>query len=118
MKPLARLEVEQRDGVVVARVEGDIDLSNAHELRGALESAAPPDAVGLVIDLSGTGYLDSSGVAVLIGVARELSVRRQRLAIVAPPGSAVCRVLTIVQIGQIAGLHDSVDDAAAALNAP
>lgn len=118
MKQLARIEVGDRDGAVVVGIEGDIDLSNAHEVRSALESATGPDATGLVVDLSQVGYLDSSGVAVLVGVARDLGVRRQRLVVVAPADSAVRRVLEIVQIDQAAGLHAALPEALRALEAP
>lgn len=115
MSPLARLDVSRRGQAVVATVAGDVDLSNAADLRTALENAAPPDAVGLVADLAQVGYLDSSGVSILVAVARELSIRRQRLAIVAPPGGAVRRVLDLVQIDRLAELHDTVDGATAGL---
>ena len=117
MTPLARLDIRSHAGAVVARVEGDIDLSNAHELRSALEASVPADAVGLIVDLSGAGYLDSSGIAVLVGVARELTVRRQRLAVVSPEGSATRRVLEIVQVGEVADLHTTIEAATEALAA-
>ena len=115
MSSLSRLQVEHRDDAVIVRVEGDIDLANAHEVRSALESAPAASSVGMVVDLSSTGYVDSSGVAVLVGVAQEFSVRRQRVLLAAPRTGAVRRVLDIVQIDQLAPVYDSVDEALAAL---
>lgn len=115
MTSVGRVRVEQRGDAVLVRVDGDIDLANAHEVRLALESAPDTETAAMVVDLSGTGYVDSSGVAVLVGVARDLSVRRQRMVVVAPTGAAVRRVLDIVQIGTLAPVYESVDDALAAL---
>lgn len=116
MTQLARIDLERRGDVVIAHVRGDIDLSNAGEIRQALESQATE--AGLIVDLDETGYIDSSGVAVLVAVAHELSVRRQRLLIVAPSRSAVRRVLEIVQIDTVTDVFTSVDDAAASLERP
>jgi anti-sigma B factor antagonist len=112
---LARLQVERRGDTAVARVAGDIDLSNAADVRTALEDAADPDVSGLVVDLSETGYVDSSGVSLLVGLANDYAVRRRRVVVAARPGSAVRRVLDIVQIGQVAPVYDSADDALAGL---
>ena len=49
---LAGFEFEQRDGVLVAAVEGEIDGSNAADLRLALAERLPSTASALVLDLS------------------------------------------------------------------
>jgi anti-anti-sigma factor len=116
--PLARLEVQPHGNAVLAIVEGDIDLSNAADLRHALQDASDPATAGLIADLSRVGYLDSSGVAVLIALARDLASRRQRLAVVAPPESSARRVLEVVRFDRIAGLHTSLDEASAELGEP
>lgn len=113
--PLARMDVERRGDAVVARVEGDVDLSNSAELRQALEEAVVPDTLGVAVDLSRVEYVDSTGMTVLTTVAKGLVVRRQKLVVVVPQGSGVRRLLELVGIDRIVGLHDSLDDAIAAL---
>jgi len=49
----------------VARITGDIDLSNVEEWTATLEAAVPNHALGLVVDLSGVTYLDSTGIRLL-----------------------------------------------------
>jgi anti-sigma B factor antagonist len=115
--PLARLDFERRGDTVVAHVEGDVDLSNSAELRRALEEAVGPDALGVAVDMSRVGYVDSTGMTVLATVAKGLALRRQRLAVVAPQGSGVRRLLELVGIDRVVGLHDSLDDAIASLAA-
>ena len=57
-------------------------------------------------------FIDSSGVAMLFGLARRLGSRRQELRVVAPGGKPVKRVLEIVEFNRAAPIHD---DLAAAL---
>jgi anti-anti-sigma factor len=111
------MHVERRGDAVVATVEGDVDLSNSGELRRALQEAATPDAIGVAVDMSSVGYMDSSGMTVLSEVARELTLRRQRLAVVAPPGAAVRRLIELVGLDRVLSLSASLDDATAALAA-
>jgi anti-sigma B factor antagonist len=114
--PLARLELEGEGAIVVARVRGDVDLSNAADLRRALEAAATPDRDAVIVDLAEVGYLDSSGVSVLVGLARGMAVRKQRMAVVAPPGGSARRVLDLVGFDNLATVCESTDQAVAALH--
>ena len=49
---IAGFEFEQRDDVLIAAVEGEIDSSNAAELRLALSERLPSASSALVLDLS------------------------------------------------------------------
>ena len=76
-------------------VTGDVDLATAGDLRDqlgpALEDAAVHGA-GLLLDLRGVGYLDSSGLRLLAAMARDLG---EALVLVAPSGTAARRVLEV-----------------------
>jgi ABC-type transporter Mla MlaB component len=61
--------------------------------------------------------VDSSALTVIAELARELSVRRQRLAVAAPPDAGVRRLLEIARIDRLVAVADSVDAACAALAA-
>ena len=53
MSDLANIDISDNgDGVLVARVRGDLDLSNLHAIHAALMDAVPNDAFGLVVDPS------------------------------------------------------------------
>jgi len=51
-------------------IRGRITVSNSDEMRKALAKSLTMKPVSLSIDLSGTSYIDSSGVATLIEAAR------------------------------------------------
>lgn len=55
-----------RDPQLRVVVSGEIDFSNAGEMRRAVEQALAECPQGFVIDLSGVTYLDSSGIQVIL----------------------------------------------------
>jgi anti-anti-sigma factor len=113
---LARIEFSGED-VVVARLSGEIDLSNAREVGDQLSAAVPNTALGLVIDLTATAYLDSSGVHLLFDLAERLQRRQQQLRVVVPEGAPVRRVLRIVELDAEVPVGASVDEAVARIRA-
>jgi anti-anti-sigma factor len=108
---LADLAVEEQDGTVVARVTGEIDLSNAATLERSMLDAVPNTAAGMVVDLTGVSYLDSAGIRMLGEMAERLRWREQRLAVVAPEGSRVRGVLTMAGARDVVAFEDSFDAA-------
>jgi anti-anti-sigma factor len=99
------------DDVIVARLTGEIDLSNASEVGETLSAAVPNTALGLVIDLTATSYLDSSGVHLLFDLAERLQRRQQRLRVVVPEGGPIRRVLRIVELDETVPVLASLDEA-------
>ena len=115
---LADFEFEQHADVLVASVAGEIDSSNASELRLALSERLPSAASALVLDLSGVGYLDSSGVQLLFDLGGRLAARRQSIRLVVPEGAAVRRVLELCAIESVAPMDADVPGSIEALTGP
>jgi anti-anti-sigma factor len=86
---LAELTLSAEAGISVACITGEVDLSNASELRLALLEGVPHDAIGMVLDLVGVDYLDSTGIHLIYRLTEELHARGQRLEVVVPPASAI-----------------------------
>ena len=101
--------------VRVVEIEGDVDIARAPLLREELRRSVDNHDLGLVVDLSETKYLDSAGVNVLFEVAEDLADRQLGLAIVVPEGGLVERVVALVDLAAVAGVHRTVDDATRAL---
>jgi anti-anti-sigma factor len=101
----------QTDGIVVAAVSGEIDMASAKAVGGQLSDAVPNQALGLVVDLSGTSYLDSSGISLIFELAERLRRRQQQLMLVVPPHSPIRRVLNIVAAGGVVPMVETVEDA-------
>jgi anti-anti-sigma factor len=108
---LVGLEIEEHGDIVLAHVTGELDISGAPHAGERIAEAVPTSARGLVVDMSELDFIDSSGVAMLFGLVRRLSSRRQELRVVAPKGRPVARVLEIVEFQRAAPI--CVDVAAA-----
>lgn len=111
MSQLAHLAFEEQGRVVVARLAGEVDLSNAADLQRSMLDAVPNTAEGMVIDLSVVSYLDSSGIRMLGEIGERLRWREQRFAVVAPAGSRVRGVLTIAGAQGVVPFEDTLDAA-------
>jgi anti-anti-sigma factor len=111
MTTAAEVSVERRDGAVVARLSGEVDMTNSTHVGEELLKAVPNDATTLVVDLSEARYLDSAAIELLFDLSRRLDRRRQSLRLVLPPGSPLKRVLVLTEIDSVAPLHETLDAA-------
>ena len=63
---------DETHGVVVVGVDGQLIVGNRHELKqGVLEALASGEKKVLV-DFTNTGYIDSSGLGVLVSLAKKM----------------------------------------------
>jgi anti-anti-sigma factor len=107
---LCRLTFEEAGETLVARLAGEIDLSNAEYVGSAIRSRVANHAHALIVDMSELAYLDSSGLHVLFDLRQRLESRRQELRLVVPRESPIRRALELVNL-QVRELDGSLDDA-------
>ena len=118
MSPMPDVTIEAGDEqVIVARITGEIDLASAEGVGAELSAAVPNRALGLVIDLSGTSYLDSSGVSLVFELTERLRRRQQQLRLVVPEAAPLRRVLRIVDPDGAVPIVTSVEEASAQIRA-
>ena len=110
---IEQLDIDRAGNAVVARLSGEVDLSNAGSLTEQLLDAMDNAASRLVLDLSETGYLDSSGVRMIFELAHRLRMRRQDLRLVVGDDSNVKRVLVLTEVERIVPMASSVEAAVA-----
>ncbi len=110
-----RHEPQPNDRHVIA-VAGEIDLYTAPDLKQTLTQVIEGGATGVVMDLSETTFLDSTGLGVLIGGLKRLRSREGALAVVNVDES-IARTFEITGLDQIFTIRESRDEALAALDA-
>ena len=108
MSTTADIAVEEVDGWTVARIAGELDMTNCSYVREELTGAVPGEVDGMVVDLSNTLYLDSAAIELLFEMARRLSRRRQRLQIVLPEDSPLQRVLELTDVRAVAPIEPTL----------
>lgn len=100
--------VAEREGVPLVSVSGEIDLHAVPRFRSALQDAwsrTAPDNPVVLVDLSEVGFMDSSGLGVLIGHHRELEELGGGLRIVA--GEPAMKILRITHLDTVFGIYES-----------
>jgi anti-sigma B factor antagonist len=90
---------------------GYIDLSTRKHLHDVLFGAAKATS-HLVVDMSRLGFMDSTGLSVLIDVYKRLTMRGATFALAAPQ-PIVAKVLEISGLDQVLQVHPSVAQAVA-----
>jgi anti-anti-sigma factor len=118
MPQLARLTIETQGDVELARVAGEVDASNVADLSQRLLDAVSNQARAVVLDLSQTSYIDSSGISLIFDAAARLRNRRQELRLVVTPRSFVGEVLAAVSMERSVAIDPALDDALRAVEAP
>jgi anti-anti-sigma factor len=115
---LAEVQVVAHPVAPVVRIRGEVDLSNVESVQATIVEALSHAAPGIVLDLTETSYLDSSGIRLLFELAERLQARRQRLLLVVTEAALVRRMLVLTKLEDAVPLYGSVDDALTALTEP
>lgn len=110
-----RIDAERRaDGVVHARVVGEVDLLSAPNLRKWIHEELTAPA-RLVLDLDGVEFLGSAGLSVLAELAEEAAGSRLEWAIVAST-RVVLRPLEATGLSEQVPVHPDVESAILAVS--
>jgi anti-sigma B factor antagonist len=107
------VQSEQRDGVVVIAVSGELDMATAPQLQAHITEQLEGGHNRLVFDLSEVSFCDSTGLSVF--VRAENSVDETGGAVrLAAPQRGVRRILEVSGLVEVLPTYGSVDDAIAA----
>ena len=63
---------KENGGVVVVSVDGQLIVGNRQELKQKVLQELEGDARKFLIDFTGTGYIDSSGLGVLVSLSKKV----------------------------------------------
>lgn len=93
-------------GASTVTVTGEIDVSNANELREALDAVLGQTPAGISVDLAQVAYIDSTGIGVLVGSAHKAQ-DSGRVFQVLNPQANVLRILGLLGVDEVLGLKES-----------
>jgi anti-anti-sigma factor len=111
MPELARLSFETEGDVKLAHVAGEVDASNVDDLTTQLLDSVSNDSRALVLDLTETSYIDSSGISLIFDAAARMKNRRQQMRLVVSPKSFVGEVLAAVSMAESVPIDPEVGQA-------
>jgi anti-sigma B factor antagonist len=102
--------VEQRNGAVIVRLAGEIDLYNSAEVGVALAEISQNQPERIVVDLAEVEFVDSTALGTLIEARKQLA---DGALVLAAPGREVRRALEVAGLIEHFPVRDTVDDALA-----
>jgi anti-sigma B factor antagonist len=106
------LGVERRDGMVIVRLAGELDLYNAPSVRQTLLDLCAEQPRRLVVDLQRLAFIDSTGLGVLIEARSSLQDCRSFM--LAAPTPDTRRALQISGLDGHLIVHETVSAAVSA----
>ncbi|MFF9755119.1 STAS domain-containing protein [Streptomyces sp. NPDC014344] len=104
MRPLTIISSRTPAGPLL-EVAGDLDHSNAQQLRRAAAGAVVSAGLMLVVDLGELGFCDSSGITALIAVRNHVVAAGAGLILVAVP-ETLHRLLRLTGLDQVFDIRD------------
>ena len=101
-------EVQPLESSVLVRLHGELDMATSPALDRALSSAFDGGGTSVVVDLASLTFMDSTGIAVLLGACRRADEAGQSL-VVRSPCRPVLKVFRLTGVDQILAIEP--DDA-------
>lgn len=96
------------DAWVSLAVAGEIDLATVDDLSAAIQAVLDETDANLVVDLTGTDFMDSSGLKSLIMADRSFSDQGRSLALAIGSGP-ISRLIDLSGVGEKMRIVDSVE---------
>jgi len=97
--------VERADGSASTRLSGDLDIVTSEEVKRDLATLIDAGHVALSLDLSDVGFVDSSGLGVLVAIHRHAESHGGSFVVESVPPQ-VQRLFDITRIGDLLTVTD------------
>lgn len=108
------LTIEPQESFVLARIEDSrLDALSAPDFKARMTGALTGSAPKVVLDLSPVSFIDSAGLASILSILKGLPEGGALR--IAGPRDAVRSVFRLTRLDKVLPLHDSVEDASAAM---
>src|SRR5712671_8122229 len=105
-----RLGHHATGGIEVIDVQGEIDMYTVPRLRELLIDLVSTGSCQLVVNLGKVGFLDSTGLGVLVGGLRRVRAHDGSLDLVCTQ-ERILKIFRITGLTKVFGIHDTVDEA-------
>jgi anti-anti-sigma factor len=105
---------ELEDGIRTFTIRGELDMSTVPDLEQKLEPALADPGVSIMLDLSDCGFIDSTGIALIVRAWQQLGSGGGRLALCSH-NLQVRRLIEITGVESSIPMHERRDTALAEL---
>jgi anti-sigma B factor antagonist len=101
------------DDIEVIDVQGEIDMYTAPQLRELLIDLVSKGSYQLVVNLDKVGFLDSTGLGVLVGGLKRVRAHDGSLDLICTQ-QRILKIFRITGLTEVFGIYQTVDQAIAA----
>jgi anti-sigma B factor antagonist len=108
------LEIKNRneDGWTILEAGGELDLYTAPRLRDEVLTTLEGGATQIALDLREVGFIDSTGLGILVACLKRVREREGRLVVIAPETSPLRRLLALTGLEQALPTYTDLADVA------
>jgi len=101
--------------LIIIKLEGEVDLYAAPELKDHVNGAIERGKTKLILDLSDATFIDSTTLGILVSGMKRLRPRGGMLAVLCPDPT-MARIFDITGLNRMFSVHETLDAAIAALD--
>ncbi len=105
-----KIKSEEKENIGVVIVEGEVDMFTSPGLRDKLVPFFEKGVKGIIVNLSGVSFMDSSGIATLVE-GLQWSKKDNKKFILAGLGTNVMNALSLTKLDKVFDIQTNADDA-------
>lgn len=106
-----KLKHEKKEGINLIRIEGEVIFQNSNRIKERAKDIIKENNIEyLIVDLTATSYLDSSGIGVILSLYKFMRDRNGRL-LITNPNDKVKRVFEVTKLNQILDIYSDTEKA-------
>jgi anti-anti-sigma factor len=105
-----KVSIRQRDGVAIIDLEGDVTTFAEEKINSAYQQVSGDGAKHILLNFRQSDYINSAGIAILIGIVTEVNRKGQRLA-VSGLSQHFQKIFRMVGLAQYAEIYQDENEA-------
>ena len=105
-----KIKSKEKENIGVVVVDGEVDMFTSPNLRDKLVPFFEKGIKGIIVDLSGVSFMDSSGIATLVEGLQWSKKEQGRQFILTGPGPNVKNALALTKLDNIFTIKDNKDE--------
>jgi anti-anti-sigma factor len=104
------VQIRQRDNIVIIDLHGDVTTFAEEKINTAYQEVTEQDARYILLNFRENDYINSAGIAILIGIVTEVNRHNQKLAF-SGLSAHFQKIFRMVGLGQYAEIYRNEEEA-------
>jgi anti-sigma B factor antagonist len=105
-----KIKSEEKENIGVIVVEGEVDMFTSPNLRDKLLPLFEKGVKGVIVDLTGVSFMDSSGIATLVE-GLQWSKKNNKEFVITGLGNNVRNALALTKLDNVFNIQKNANDA-------